>query len=229
MTIPSDAAGSTTAGDEAVHHQFADAGQQRQSALLGMWTFLATEVLFFGGVLMSYAVYRRLYHPAFVFGSHHLKETLGAINTGVLLTSSFTVALAVHFDHFRRRRACRVALMITVLLGLAFLGIKFTEYKLEYDEHLVPAVNFVLGTAETGAAIPQHVQLFFVFYFILTLIHATHMLVGVGLLTWLIVQLRPRQLPLWARHPAAPEVMGLYWHFVDLVWIFLFPLLYLVR
>jgi len=229
MITPSNAANATGAGEEAVHHQFADATQQRQAAILGMWTFLATEVLFFGGVLLAYAVYRRLYHEAFMFGSHHLKETLGACNTGILLTSSFSVALAVHFAHFRRRRACRVALLVTVVLGLAFLGIKLTEYQLEYDEHLVPAVNFVLGTAETGAVPPGNVELFFVFYFILTLIHATHMVVGVGLLTWLIVQLGPRGAPLAARHPTAPEVIALYWHFVDLVWIFLFPLLYLVR
>jgi cytochrome c oxidase subunit 3 len=215
-----------------VHHQFTDAHQQNQAAVMGMWTFLSTEILFFGGVLLAYTVYRRLFHPDFEFGSHHLKEALGAINTAVLLTSSFTVALAVHFNHFNRRVACRVAIFLTLILGIAFLCIKGTEYKLEYDEHLVPAINFALKPAEAAAVNAAHVQLFMIFYFILTLIHATHMIVGCSLMGWLLFALRkPRghqQTPI-QRHPNACEIIALYWHFVDLVWIFLFPLLYLVR
>jgi cytochrome c oxidase subunit 3 len=212
-----------------VAHQFEDATQQHEASILGMWTFLGTEVLFFGGALLAYAIYRMHYQPSFAVGSHHLKEMLGGINTAVLLTSSLTVALAVHFAHAQRRTAVTVCLLITILLGLAFLGIKGTEYYLEYDEHLVPAVNFHFNASEADSphVIPQHVELFMVFYFILTLIHATHMIIGVSLLAWLAIRLRKDSF--LHEHPNTVEVTALYWHFVDLVWIFLFPLLYLVR
>jgi cytochrome c oxidase subunit 3 len=208
-----------------VAHQFEDAAQQHEASILGMWTFLATEVLFFGGALLAYAIYRMHYQPAFAAGSHHLKESLGAINTGVLLTSSLTVALAVHFTHARRKSAVLICLLVTLVLGVAFLGIKGTEYFLEYKDQLVPAVNFQF---DGGPGImPQHVELFMIFYFLLTLIHATHMLVGISLLTYLALGVRRDSFLI--EHPNTVEVIGLYWHFVDLVWIFLFPLLYLVR
>jgi cytochrome c oxidase subunit 3 len=207
---------------EHVEHQFDDAKQQHEAATLGMWTFLATEVLFFGGLFLGYAVYRHAYSAAWVEGSHHLKEYLGAINTGVLLTSSLTVALAVHFTHHHRRTATLLSLIATLILGFAFLGIKGTEYTLEWKEHLVPAFNFAFEGDHA-----RQVQLFMCFYFIMTLLHATHMLVGIGLLTFLSIQIyRGRYVD---GNPNTVEVIGLYWHFVDLVWIFLFPLLYLVR
>jgi cytochrome c oxidase subunit 3 len=210
-----------------LHHQFETRWQQHEAAVLGMWTFLATEVLFFGGVLLAYAIYRSHYHQAFQFGSEHLKEVLGGTNTAVLLTSSLTVALAVHFTHHRRRGAVLACLGVTLLLGIAFLVIKATEYKLEYDEHLVPAINFHIDPSEAGHVYVPHVELFMIFYFILTLIHATHMLVGIGLLSWLSFKARREEF--LVRHPNTVEIIGLYWHFVDLVWIFLLPLLYLVR
>jgi cytochrome c oxidase subunit 3 len=210
-----------------LHHQFETASQQHEAAILGMWTFLATEVLFFGGALLAYAIYRSHYHAAFSFGSDHLKEVLGAANTAVLLTSSLTVALAVHFTHHKRRGAVLACLGLTLLLGLAFLAIKGTEYKLEYDEHLVPAINFHIDPAEAPHVSIPHVELFMIFYFILTLIHATHMLIGIGLLSWL--SFKTRREKFLHDHPNTVEIIGLYWHFVDLVWIFLLPLLYLVR
>jgi cytochrome c oxidase subunit 3 len=210
----------------AVAHQFETAKQQHQAAVLGMWTFLATEVLFFGGVLLAYAIYRYHYHAAFAAGSHELRELLGGINTAVLLTSSLTVALAVHFTHEKRRAAVLVSLLVTVLLGIAFVGIKATEYTIEYRDHLIPAINFDAG-GRWPALESRHVELFMVFYFIATLIHATHMLVGIGLLSFLCVRLRRSEF--LERHSNTFEVIALYWHFVDLVWIFLFPLLYLVR
>ncbi len=206
-----------------VAHQFDNPLQQRQAAIFGMWTFLATEVLFFGGLMTSYAMYRYSWPEAWVEGSHHLKEYLGAINTGVLLTSSLTVALAVHFTQHRKRTPVLLCLAITLLLGFAFLAIKGTEYKLEWDEHLVPVFNFHPKDITDVA----HFQLFMLFYFLTTLLHATHMLIGIGLLTFLSIQVyRGRYVD---GNPNTVEVIGLYWHFVDLVWIFLFPLLYLVK
>jgi cytochrome c oxidase subunit 3 len=202
--------------------QFNTPLQQHEAATLGMWTFLATEVLFFGGLLMAYAIYRHAYPSAWQEGSRHLKEYLGAINTGVLLTSSLTMALAVHFSHLHKKRPVQFALAATLLLGLAFLAIKATEYKLEFDEHLIPAVNFRFDGID-----PQHVELFMVFYFLTTLLHATHMLVGLSLLTFLL--LRTNRPTFLHNHPNTIEIIGLYWHFVDLVWIFLFPLLYMVK
>ncbi|HVS72116.1 MAG TPA: cytochrome c oxidase subunit 3 [Phycisphaerae bacterium] len=206
-----------------IHHQFDDALQQREAATLGMWTFLATEVLFFGGLMMSYVIYRYTWPEAWVEGSHHLKEYLGATNTGVLLTSSLTVALAVHFTQLKARIPTLVCLILTLILGLCFLGIKGTEYVIEYHEHLIPAIDY----HPTDVIDIRHVQLFMLFYFLMTLLHATHMTVGIGLLVFLIIQVsRGRYVD---GNPNHVEIIGLYWHFVDLVWIFLFPLLYLVR
>ena len=139
-----------TTGSEVVEHHFADAKQQHEAATLGMWAFLATEVLFFGGLLVSYAVYRYGYERAWTFGSRKLHEDLGGINTAVLLTSSLTVALAVHYTHLARRKAVLVCILLTMALGVAFLAIKFTEYRLEYNDHLVPAFNFHLDMNANG-------------------------------------------------------------------------------
>jgi len=209
-----------------IAHQFDTETQQHEAATLGMWTFLATEILFFGGLMLSYSVYRSNYPQAWEVGSHHLEEYLGGTNTAVLLTSSFTMALAVHFTQVRRRRAALYAILVTQVLGVAFLAIKGTEYVIEYRDHLVPAINFAVENLPSGVE-PHHVELFMIFYFIMTLIHATHMIVGLGLLTYLAISLgRARSATSYENHV---EVIGLYWHFVDIVWIFLFPLLYLVR
>lgn len=217
---------SETRTAEVVEHHFANAHQQHEAATLGMWTFLATEVLFFGGLLLSYAIYRYGYERAFIHGSKHLYEWLGGVNTGVLLTSSLTMALAVHFAHARAKKAVLACILCTLFLGLAFLAIKFTEYGLEYHDHLIPAINFT-PHADDADVSSNHVELFMLFYFFLTLLHATHMLVGAGLLTFLALTVgRAQNLE---RHPNRVEIIGLYWHFVDIVWIFLFPLLYLVR
>ncbi len=220
------ATSATTATTEVVEHHFANAHQQHEAATLGMWTFLATEVLFFGGLLLAYAIYRYGYERAFIRGSRHLFESLGGINTAVLLTSSLTMALAVHFAHARARRAVVVCILLTLFFGLAFLGIKFTEYTLEYHDHLIPAINFQPHPEDTNVS-SNHVELFMVFYFFLTLLHATHMLIGIGLLTFLALTVGSGSN--LERHPNRIEIIGLYWHFVDIVWIFLFPLLYLVR
>ncbi len=153
-----------------------------------------------------------------------MKEMLGAINTGVLLTSSLTMAFAVKFAHARLKNATTVALIATLVLGVAFLSIKATEYKLEFDERLIPTINFRYDGVD-----PQHVELFMVFYFFMTMLHAIHMLVGISLLTFLVIRLRLGAFVGPGKNSNTIEVIGLYWHFVDLVWIFLFPLLYLVK
>jgi cytochrome c oxidase subunit 3 len=208
---------------ELVAHQFEEYEQQHEAATLGMWVFISTEVLFFGAMLLGYTVYRHYYFDSFKLGSEHLLMWAGMTNTAVLLTSSLTVALAVRFARLRRRGATLICLLITIALGLAFISIKGFEYHTEAIEHLVPGLDFYMPEA----AQPANVALFFVFYFFMTLLHAVHMTIGVGLMTFLAIQVsRGRYV---YDNPDTVEIVGLYWHFVDLVWIFLYPLLYLVR
>ncbi len=213
----------------ALAHHFEDLEQQFDAATLGMWLFLATEVLFFGAVLTCYAIYRNQYSTAFAHASMCLSTTVGAINTAVLLTSSLTMALSVHFARRSNRTWLLVCLGLTLLLGSVFLGIKAWEWHHEYVEQLVPGIAFNPSRFTGGAEwVNWHqVQLFFVFYFILTGLHALHMIIGVGLLIYLLV--RAQRGAFSAGYYVPVEVIGLYWHFVDIVWIFLFPLLYLVR
>jgi cytochrome c oxidase subunit 3 len=186
-----------------------------------MWAFLLTEVMFFGGLFVSYTVYRTAYLAGFIAGSQHLNVLLGTLNTAVLLSSSLTMALAVHAAQEGHTRLLSRFLLLTMLLGLGFLGIKGYEYVLEYHESLVPVLNF----AYTGPHAPQ-VKLFMIFYFVMTSLHALHMLIGLSLLTVLVVLAWRRRFSTTYHTPV--EVIGLYWHFVDIVWIFLYPLLYLV-
>ena len=201
--------------------QFDDTVQQRQAVTLGMWTFLVTEVLLFGAVFTGYTIYRITYPHAFAAASEHLKIWLGTVNTAVLLGSSVTMAFAVRAAEARDPRALRRLLGATIVLGLAFLAIKGREYSLEFQEHLVPGAGFPVDEF----ADPAHAQLFFVFYYLMTGLHATHMLVGISVLT----AFTARAGRFTAGNPDAVEMMGLYWHFVDLVWIFLYPLLYLIK
>jgi cytochrome c oxidase subunit III len=205
----------------ALAHQFEDLDQQHDAATLGMWIFLVTEVMFFGGLFAAYTMYRSVYPSAFAEGSRLCEVTLGVSNTLVLIASSLTMALAVYAAQRGRRRLIVVFLAATMALGVVFLGVKFLEYFHKYQEQLVPGLNF----AHTGPSARQ-VELFICFYFGLTGLHAIHMIIGLGVLTAMMVfAWRGRFSP---AHYAPIEVAGLYWHFVDIVWIFLFPLLYLV-
>jgi cytochrome c oxidase subunit 3 len=201
--------------------QYEDAAQQRGAATLGMWIFLATEVLFFGVLFTSYLVSRLLHYDAFVTGSHHTDIVMGSLNTAVLLTSSLSMALAVRGSMLGRQRVTGRWLSLTLLLGLVFLGIKGYEYHHEYTEGLVPVLNFTYaGAHATG------VELFFYLYFVITGLHALHLLIGVIVVGCLIfLNARGR----FGRAYHTPvELSGLYWHFVDVVWVFLYPLFYLV-
>jgi len=206
----------------AVAHQFDDAEQQREAATLGMWIFLATEVMLFGGMLTAYTVYRFLYARGFAEGSRQLDLWLGSINTVVLITSSLTMAIGVHGAQVGRRRLLVTSLLLTILLGVTFLSIKGVEYAHKFEEGLVPGVDFTY----TGPEAP-HVALFILLYFMLTGVHALHMVIGIGAVS-VVAYLgwRGRFGP--AYHTPV-ELVGLYWHFVDIVWIFLLPLLCLLR
>jgi cytochrome c oxidase subunit 3 len=202
-------------------HHFDDVEQQHEASWLGMWVFLTTEVMFFGGMFTCYFVYRHWFLEAFASASNHLDVLLGGINTAVLICSSFTMALAVHSAATNRRKPLVTFLLLTIVLGLAFLGIKFFEYYTKFEEHLIPGSSFRF---EGPLASPA--EIFFSFYFAMTGMHAVHMIIGIGLLTALIVQSRRGRFSALYHTPV--ELTGLYWHFVDIVWIFLFPLLYLI-
>jgi cytochrome c oxidase subunit 3 len=202
-------------------HQFDSVEQQHEAVTVGMWLFLATEVMFFGGLLLGYAVYRRSYPDAFAAASGHLDLRLGALNTAVLITSSLTMALAVHAAQLGERRRLVGLLLATIALGSAFLVVKGVEYHHKFEQGLFPDAAF----RWPGPDAP-HVRLFFSFYFCLTGLHAAHMVIGIGLLSTLVVLAARGHFG--AGRASAVEMSGLYWHFVDIVWIFLFPLLYLI-
>jgi cytochrome c oxidase subunit 3 len=203
-------------------HQFEDLEQQHEAASLGMWVFLATEVMFFGGLFAGYTIYRNLYMPGFIAGSHLLNVAIGATNTAVLICSSLTMALAVRAAQMGKRNALVTFLVLTIFLGLAFILIKLTlEWRHDYHEGLAPGLHFIFAGPNAKA-----VELFFCFYFIMTGVHALHMVVGVGILLVLVVLGRKGHFG--PDHYNAVETAGLYWHFVDIIWIFLFPLLYLI-
>jgi cytochrome c oxidase subunit III len=206
-------------------HQFEDLSQQHEAGSLGMWVFLVTEIMFFGGLFACYIIYRSLYLPAFELGSRLLDVRFGAANTVVLIGSSFTMALAIHSAQTGKRKATVNYLLLTMLLGAIFLGVKFTfEWSHDYVEHLIPGFGFEVRP-EWGA-VGSHAQMFFCFYFFMTGLHALHMVIGFGILAVLAVMAsRGRFGP---EYYAPLENSGLYWHFVDIVWIFLFPLLYLI-
>jgi cytochrome c oxidase subunit 3 len=209
-----------------VAHHFADAEQQREAGNLGMWVFLVTEIMFFGGVLCGYTIYRSLYLPAFEAGSRLLDIRLGATNTVILIASSLTMALGVHAAQTGKRKMLIFFLLLTMALGTAFLGIKYMEYAHKWENFLVPGIRFAPSVVlPTGVTLPN-LQLFFCFYFIMTGLHALHMIIGLGVLGVLTSMAWRGRFS--AEYNTPVEVSGLYWHFVDIVWIFLFPLLYLI-
>jgi cytochrome c oxidase subunit 3 len=205
----------------ALAHQFEDLEQQHDTATLGMWVFLVTELLFFGGLFVTYLLYRTWYPQAFAAASHHLDIFWGTTNTAVLIASSLTMALAVHAAQTNARRATVVFLVATLILGCTFLGIKGLEYTHKFHEHLVPGPLF-----EFEGAQPQHAQIFFSLYFVMTGLHALHMIIGIGVMAVLTAMAARGRFSADYFNPV--EIGGLYWHFVDIVWIFLFPLLYLI-
>ena len=230
-------------GHPALQHHFENMEQQREAGTLGMWIFLVTEIMFFGGMFLAYTLYRTFFPAAFASASNHLDITLGAVNTGVLILSSFTMAMAVYFTQIGKRRPQVLCLVFTLVLGLTFLGIKAVEYYDKYEDRLIPGKvipgrTFSPAVAHEGEPFDKHklhllegatvaqVEMFYWIYFAMTGMHALHMIIGAGLLVYLIIfSVRGRFDP---EYHGPVEVVGLYWHFVDIVWIFLFPLLYLL-
>ena len=238
----------------ALQHHFDTMGQQKEAAVIGMWVFLLTEILFFGGLFMAYMLYRTWYFDAFAEASRSLSLFWGGLNTAVLIGSSLTMAMAVRCAQTNQRKATVNWLILTTLLGMVFLGVKVIEYADKFEHHHVPGYNFQWAPAagheaapaggadhaEAAAAAAPHrelslnpeqlqltTQIYFSLYFTMTGLHALHMIIGIGLMsviTWMA----------WkgkfdAEYYTPVEMSGLYWHFVDIVWIFLFPLLYLVE
>ncbi len=207
-------------GLAAVAEQFDDMPQQQHASTLGMWTFLATEVLFFGGMFMSYIVYRHTYPHAFAEASKHTIVLFGTINTAVLLTSSLTMALAVHAAQEGRNAALVRFLVLTVFLGCCFLGVKGLEYHEDLQEHLWPGPHFKGG-------LPVQAQIFWFLYWAMTGLHALHVTIGIGLLS-VIARMAWRG-RFSAQYYNPVDISALYWHFVDIIWIWLYPLLYLIN
>ncbi len=212
---------SPTRGEEELSHQFETLDQQEQASSLGMWAFLVTEALFFGGLFLLYTVYRLKFPQAFVECSKLMDLRLGVINTAVLLTSSLTMAFAVHSAEEGKKNATLGWILLTMLLGTAFLGIKGWEYHHKFLEHLVPGLDFQLESIHSREA-----QIFFSLYFAMTGLHALHIIAGLGVLTVIAAMTAAGKFTKTYSNPV--QIAGLYWHFIDIVWIFLFPLLYLI-
>jgi cytochrome c oxidase subunit III len=211
--------------------QFDDPEQQHEASTLGMWLFLVTEVMFFGGLITAYAVYRATSPREFALASHHMRVDLGFLNTVILLGSSLTMALAVRAAQLRAHRDLVLYLSLTMGLGTAFLGVKAVEYYGEYEEKLIPGLNFEVhekdrSTVEQEGLNPGRYEMYYVLYFFMTGLHAIHLIVGIGLVG-IMTYLSWRR---WFSGGGATqiEVTGLYWHFIDIVWVFLYPLLYLI-
>ena len=213
-----------------LQHHFVNLEQQREAVSLGMWLFLATEIMFFGGMFCAYLIYRLWYFNEFAAGSRSLDIWLGTINTAVLICSSLTVALGVRAAQMGKRKLLVILLLLTIVFGFAFLGIKGVEWYDKYEEHHIPGASFNAG--DLAKAYPQipidqrHEQIYFSLYFAMTGLHALHMIIGIGLFAFLTYYAwRGRYTP---EYYNPIEMGGLYWHFVDIVWIYLFPLLYLI-
>jgi cytochrome c oxidase subunit 3 len=205
-----------------LQHHFDDMAQQTEASTLGMWVFLVTEIMFFGGLFLAYLVYRHADPMGFQEASNHLNVTWGAVNTVVLIVSSLTMALAVRAAQTSAPPKEQVGWIVaTMILGASFLGVKVIEYADKFEHHLVPGPNFVWeGKYPAGA------EMFYSLYFCMTGLHALHMIIGLGIMT--VIAIMAWRGTFDEEYYTPVEVSGLYWHFVDIVWIFLFPLLYLI-
>lgn len=204
----------------ALREPYGSPEHQRETSTLGMWIFLATEVMFFGGLFAGFAVYRMYYTRGFTEGSAEMEIVLGAVNTAVLITSSLMMALSVYSISVGNQLRTYLYLLATVFFGLIFLAIKFTEYYIHYKHHDVPGIWFDNVGPDAGAR-----ELFFVYYFCMTGLHAIHMIIGISMV--LVVAVRTSLGRFNAHYHTPITVIGLYWHFVDIVWVFLFAIFYI--
>jgi len=203
-----------------VANHFADAEQEFESAKIGMWAFLAQELLFFSALFVAYAIFRFLYPDMFMDAHRHLSWKMGAMNTVFLITSSFTMVMAVRSAQTNNNRGTIINLALTLVLACTFLVVKYFEYMEKIHHGFLPPKFF------TGSGVFEEMPIFFGLYFVMTGLHGLHVLIGIGLIAWLIYRASKREL--YSEYYTPVEMVGLYWHFVDLVWIFLFPLFYLI-
>ena len=206
--------------DLALREQFNNPVQQRETSTVAMWVFLVTEIMLFGGLFTGFSVYRLAHPYAFDLGSGEMEFRMGAINTAVLICSSFAMAMAVYSAELGKRMRLIGFLVLTIVIGLVFLGIKFLEYYMHYRDHKVPGIWF----EQAGPEAP-YVQMFFVFYFIVTGLHALHMIIGIGLLS--VLALRTGLGSFSEKYHTPVDLTGLYWHFIDTVWVFIFAVFYI--
>lgn len=206
-------------------HHFDTVGQQMSSAKLGMWLFCCTEILMFSGLFLAYFILRQMYPEMVLIASEELNKTAGGINTVVLLTSSFTMALGVRAAQTNNNKALERNLMITIACACIFMIVKYFEYTAKISHGLLPGEWF--SALEHGYHLPKYAKVFYGLYFTMTGLHGVHVIVGIGVLSWILIRARRREFS--SENYVAVENAGLYWHIVDLVWIFLFPLLYLVK
>jgi cytochrome c oxidase subunit III len=204
-----------------VAHHFDTPDQQFDSGRMGVWLFLVTEILFFGGLFCAFFIFRSWYYDSFVEAHHHLDKVMGAINTVVLISSSFTMALGVRSAQQGKRSLTVWMLLITLICAGVFLGIKYVEYSHKFHEGLLPGKLFKAEHFHSA-----HPGMFFAVYFMMTGVHGLHVVIGMGLILWILIRAAKGQFG--PRYYAPVEGVGLYWHLVDLVWIYLFPLLYLI-
>lgn len=223
-------------------HHFETEEQQREAGSFGMWLFLLTEIMFFGGLFFAYLLYRNWYYPAFAAASNQLSVGWGGFNTVMLITSGFCMAIGVWAAEVKKKGLLVLMLVLTTVFGLIFLGVKGIEYHEKFEKHHVPGASFSISEFVNPPLDPktnkpieeplspdmaQHTQLFFFLYFAMTGMHAFHMILGIGILVWFIIRAQKGE---FSEGYVAPiENFGLYWHFVDIVWLFLFPLLYLIN
>jgi cytochrome c oxidase subunit III len=206
-------------------HHFDTMGQQAGAAKLGMWLFLATEILMFSGLFLAYFI-TRMFYPDMVLGAHeHLSKTAGGINTLVLLTSSYTMAMAVRSAQTSNTAGIKRFLLMTMACGAIFMVVKYFEYTAKFEHGMLPGKFY--SAHLHGYEIEGLPHIFFAVYFMMTGLHGIHVMVGLGVMIWIYI--RASRGDFSERNYAAVENTGLYWHLVDLVWIFLFPLLYLVK
>jgi cytochrome c oxidase subunit 3 len=207
--------------DSRLQHHFTTWEQQFDASKIGMWLFLATEILLFGGLFVGFGISQLKYPEAFFEAHHHLDKNLGFLNTVVLLVSSWTMVMAVHSAKTNQQGKLKLFLIVTLLCAATFLGVKYFEYHHKFEEGLLPGAFY----SHKGDHVP-HQNIFFSFYFMMTGLHGIHILGGMGAITW--VFLKSLKGTFDSTYYTPVDLVGLYWHLVDLIWIYLFPLLYLI-
>lgn len=211
----------TTSHSRFQQHHFVDADQQFDAAKMGMWIFLVTEILMFGGLFAAYIVYRLWYPELFVMASEELDTFWGGVNTIVLIGSSLTVAMAIKSAQLNQKKNISINLVITLLLAAVFMVIKYFEWTHKFELGIFPGKFYAFEGIDHPKA-----NVFFSLYYLMTGLHGIHVLIGMGLMIWLLVRSSKKHFD--SEYYSPIEITGLYWHLVDIIWIFLFPLFYLI-